>query len=205
MFAPAILLRKLRFYLATGGLHLVTIGLIGYAITTAYAPRSTVVAAPPLATQQTQPDKKETAPAFIILSGKPLRLVIPDSGIDLPIDEGFYNETSGSWTLSDSRLQYAMITTQANNHSGNTFIYGHGTDQVLGSLANRTPADGSIAYIHTDTGRVFMYTFQSARSLTPNDTSVFNYSGPPILTVQTCTGSLSEWRTLFTFKFEKVA
>ncbi|MNH26302.1 Sortase family protein [compost metagenome] len=131
--------------------------------------------------------------------------MITDSNIDLPINEGFYNEADGSWTLSDFHLQYAMMTMLANNHSGNTFVYGHATDQVLGPLVQNPPAVGSLAQIYTDNGHVFTYAFQSSRTLTPNDTSIFSYSGPPILTVQTCTGSISEWRTMFTFTFLKVS
>lgn len=207
MTTPATWSEKLRFYCVAGGLYLATAGLIGYVAVTAYIPRVTIVAAAPSITKVAQPEPvpKKVAPAFILLSGKPVRLVIPDSGIDLPVDEGYYNEADGSWTLSDSHLQYAMMTMLANNHSGNTFIYGHGTTQVLGALANQSPANGAIAQVYTDTGHIFTYTFQSARSLSPDDTSVFSYSGPPILTVQTCTGSVSEWRTLFTFKFEEVA
>lgn len=195
------------FSLIAGGLYLGTIGFVGYVAISAYAPRSIVLAKEPIVT--TEPQKAEplkaAPPAFIPISGKPVRLVIPDSNIDLPIDEGFYNETDGSWTLSDFHLQYAMMTMLANNHTGNTFIYGHATDRVLGTLTRQTPTVGSLAQVYTDNGHIFTYKFQSSRSLTPDDTSIFSYSGPPILTVQTCTGSVSEWRTMFTFTFEKVS
>lgn len=198
--------KRLRFSLIAGGLYLGTIGLIGYAAVSAYTPRPIALAKEPITTNEPQKIEpvKAAPPAFIPISGKPVRLIIPGSSIDLPIDEGFYNEADGSWTLSDSRLQYAMMTMLANNHSGNTFIYGHATDQVLGTLAKQPPAVGAHAQIYTDNGHIFTYLFESSRSLTPDDTSIFNYSGPPILTVQTCTGSVSEWRTMFTFAFEKV-
>jgi sortase (surface protein transpeptidase) len=205
MTTPAWI-KKLRFSLIAGGLYLGTIGFIGYVAISAYTPRSIVLAKETIVTSEPQKAEsiKAAPPAFIPISGKPVRLVIPSSNIDLPIDEGFYNEADGSWTLSDSRLQYAMMTQLANNHSGNTFIYGHATDQVLGILAKQPPAAGSIAQVYTDNGHLFTYTFTSSRSLTPDDTSIFSYNGPPILTVQTCTGSVSEWRTMFTFTFDKV-
>ncbi len=205
MTTPAWM-QKLRFSLITGGLYFGTVGLVYYAAIAAYTPRTTVLAQAPVVTSppQASESKKEAPPAFILMSGRPTRLVIEGSGIDLPIDEGYYNEANGSWSLSDHHLQYAMMTMLANNHSGNTFIYGHATDQVLGPLVWRPPAVGSLAQIYTENGHVFTYSFQSSRSLTPDDTSIFNYTGPPILTVQTCTGSLSEWRTMFTFTFKEV-
>jgi hypothetical protein len=49
-------------------------------------------------------------PAKQIITGKPLRIVISDVGIDLPIDEGRYNPADGSWSLSGYHAQFAMIT-----------------------------------------------------------------------------------------------
>ena len=170
----------------------------------ASTPRPTTYATPVSSQLDHAVAEKTNAPSFTLVSGKPVRLVIAGSGIDLPIDEGYYDQSTDSWTLSDTRLQYAMITMPANNHSGNTLIYGHGTSEVLGILAQNPPATGAIAEIYTDSGQVFTYTFQSSRNFTPEDTSIFTYNGPPILTVQTCTGAASEWRTMYTFNFQKV-
>lgn len=195
---------RLRFLLTTGGLYIGAVALMGYAGVVATPSRPTLATQPPAAVQKTTPPQAGT-PEPAVISGKPIRLVIPDAAIDLPIDEGYYDASSDSWTLSDSRLQYATMTMPANNHSGNTFIYGHGTDQVLAPLSRHTPAAGSPAQIYTDNGQIFTYIFQSAHDFTPDDTSIFNYDGPPILTVQTCTGAASEWRTMYTFTYEKVA
>jgi hypothetical protein len=40
--------------------------------------------------------------------------------------------------------------------------------------------------------------------LTPEDTSILNYKGPSMLTVQTCSGSFFEYRQLFSFKFNRL-
>lgn len=201
MTEPVSRTQRLRFFLVTGGLYIGTLSLIGYMGLSAYIPRTSSSVTP---TVTVTAPKEATKPAFIVQSGQPIRLIIATAGIDLPIDEGYYDPSRDSWTLSDTRLQHAMITMPANNHSGNTFIYGHGTDQVLGPLAKRPLAVGTIAEVHTDNGRVFTYIFQSSHNFTPEDTDIFSYSGPPILTVQTCTGSASEWRTMYTFSFQKV-
>jgi LPXTG-site transpeptidase (sortase) family protein len=149
--------------------------------------------------------QKPQAPKVVAITGKPVQITIPDSHIDLAVDEGYYDTSTASWTLSDTHAQYAMMTTPANNLAGNTFIYGHGTNAVFGTLNDQAPIANTQALIATDNHHVFSYRFQSSRKLTPNDISALDpYDGPPILTIQTCTGSLSEWRTMFVFRFERI-
>ncbi|MDB5165716.1 MAG: hypothetical protein JWM00_606 [Candidatus Saccharibacteria bacterium] len=194
------LIRQVRFTVSIGVLYILTLGIGWYALRppsfvqhTAYA--STVTKAMEAAADLSEPR---------MISGQPIRVVIAESGIDLPVDEGVYNSTDGSWTLSESHAQYATLTSLANDHSGNTFIYGHGTDQVLGALANVPPAVGSSALIYTSNGHVFSYSFRDLVAILPEDTSIFDYQGPPMLTIQTCTGAVSEWRTMFHFTFNEV-
>lgn len=199
-------IQKLRFFLTTGGLYVVTIGIVYYAVAATPTPNPFTRTTPTIAQQPKNPVPTPTKvqPEFVLISGKPVRLVVPASGIDLPVDEGYYDEATGAWTLSSTHAQFAMMSLLANNRSGNTFIYGHGTHTVLGKLVTTPPTSGSIANIYTDNGHIFSYTFQSSRDLPPSDTSVFSYTGPPILTIQTCTGSVSEWRTMYQFTFNKV-
>lgn len=189
---------KGRFYASVLLLYVATIGGMWYIGQVNNLPQAQPVAAispvkPPLPT-----------PTFVLVSGKPVRIVIPDSGIDLPVTDGYYNPADGSWTLSEDHAQFAMMSFLANNLSGSTFIYGHGTDAVFGRLGAVTPAIGAIATVYTDNGHVLNYKFESMRNLTPNDTSALSYTGPSILTIQTCTGSFSEWRSMFQFRFSGV-
>lgn len=201
MTAPISWHQRLRFILTTGGLYIGAVCLLGYAGIIAYLPKPS--SERNVAAVLDQPKAAEK-PTFTLVSGKPIRLVVTDAGIDLPIDEGYYDAANDSWTLSDTRLQYAMMTMPSNNHSGNTFIYGHGTAQVLEPLAKAALTPESKAQVYTENGHVFTYAFQSSHNFTPDDTSIFTYNGPPILTVQTCTGPASEWRSMYTFAFEKV-
>lgn len=205
MTAPRLWLQRLSYFLIIGSLYLGAVGFMGYVGLTAYQAQTAARTPAATATQTVQTASDETPPsAPAVLSGKPVRLVVSDAGIDLPVDEGYYDQATDSWTLSDTRLQHAAITVPANNQAGNTLIYGHGTDQVLAPLSNSPPSVGAVAQVYTDNGRVFTYTFRSSHNYTPNDTSIFSYSGPPILTVQTCTGPASEWRTMYTFDFKEV-
>lgn len=144
-------------------------------------------------------------PAHVALvAGRPVRIVIPNSGIDLPVDQGYYNSSDQSWTLSGYHAQFAMISTLANNVAGSTFIYGHNNNHVFGALRHVTPLSGAQALLYTDNGHIFIYKFHASYSLAPDDTSVLSYQGQPVLTIQTCTGSLNEWRTMYRFDFVKV-
>lgn len=197
------MIQKIRFIGSTAAIYLLTIGAIVYA---AYPAQ---LFSTPVHAQANIPvttPYKPAKPRFVMVSGKPVRITIPDYAIDLIVDEGTYNPADGSWTLSDTHAQFANFTAPANNHTGNTFIYGHATDIIFGKLAANTPAPGAIAYIYTDNNRVFTYQFSGAKTLTPNDTSIFDdtNSGKPTLTIQTCTGIFSEWRTMFRFDFVKV-
>lgn len=137
-----------------------------------------------------------------VISGRPVRIVIPASGVDLPVDPGYYNVATGEWTLSGYRAQFAVSSAPANNAAGDTFIYGHNNNYVFGALRHHTPLPDSPAIIYTDTGHVLTYVFVGSTSFVPDDTSALTYSGPPMLTIQTCTGSLNEWRTMYRFRLE---
>jgi LPXTG-site transpeptidase (sortase) family protein len=141
-------------------------------------------------------------PVNRIVSGKPLRIVISSVGIDLPVEEGRYNEFDGTWSLSGYHAQFAMMSPLANNSDGNTFIYGHNNKYVFGPIKKITP--GSNAQIYTDNGRIFNYIYESTYAVTPDNTSVLDYQGPAILTVQTCSGAWNEQRQMYIFKFDKV-
>jgi sortase (surface protein transpeptidase) len=195
--------QKIRYVSAVATVYIMTIGIIGYALSPALLPSTTVYAD---TKKSEQLPHKPATPRFVVVSGKPVRVTIPDYGIDLPVDEGFYNPADGSWTLSETHAQFAMISVLANNFGGNTFVYGHGTDAVFGKIGTAPPPVGTVAKIYTDNNHVFVYTLKDVRNLTPNDTSVLdNVSvGPPTLTIQTCTGTFSEWRTMFRFGFERL-
>lgn len=136
--------------------------------------------------------------------GRPVRLLIPGSSIDIPVDKGYFDPSSSSWTLSDYRAQFAMPSALANNIGGDTLIYGHNNDFVFGSLRHQTPSQGATALIYTNNGHALEYRFKRAYNLSPTDTSIFSFQGGPSLTIQTCTGSLNEWRTMYQFGFVKV-
>lgn len=136
------------------------------------------------------------------LQGAPTRITIPRLQLELPIEKGYYDPTSKTWNVSETAAQYATITPPLNTKGGNTFIYGHNLPAVFGRLPELSTGDMII--LTTDTGHKLSYRLTSKRETNPNDDSLFYYSGPPIVTVQTCSGLFDQNRQLFTFELSGV-
>lgn len=136
------------------------------------------------------------------ISGIPTKIELPSVGIYLSVLPGYYDSKTKTWTLSLTNAHYAAVSAPANNQSGLTFIYGHNRSGVFSNLAKINPGDQ--AKITTDNQHVFIYTYRSNTTVAPTDTSLFNYSGKPILVVQTCSGEFFQNRQLFVFDFEAV-
>jgi len=139
------------------------------------------------------------APKPTLITGKPVQISVPSLNINLAVADGAYNANTHQWALSLDKAHYALPTTQPNNESGNTLIYGHYRPGVFATLHNIAP--GATAYIDTDNGYRFTYTFRTAEKVTPQDTRIFTYEGKPQLTIQTCTGAYMQDRHLHYFDF----
>jgi LPXTG-site transpeptidase (sortase) family protein len=131
-------------------------------------------------------------------SGKPEKLVIDSVGINIEVLDGEYDPATHKWSLAKDKAHYALMTPLANNQAGNTFIYGHNNKKVFTRLEGAKVGD--VARIHTANG-VFAYKLRSIKEVSPDDTSIFEYRGSSILTIQTCSGSWYEKRKLFTFDY----
>ncbi len=201
MQPPQSAFTKIRFYVTIGLIYGVTclfIGYVGRPLSPLDKSRNVSI------TRQSQKPRDPISNLNPVISGLPIRLVIPDSSIDLPLHPGYYDSASNTWSLSGYYAQFAMISTLANNTAGQTFVYGHNNDFVFGALRHQTPAVGAIAFVYTSNGHIFEYAFTAATSLGPTDTSILSYVGSPELLIQTCTGSLNEWRTEYSFSFVRV-
>lgn len=151
---------------------------------------------------QAQPQEADVDPEEEVISGKPVRLSVPSLAIDLEVADGFYDQSTRMWTLSNDKAHFADISVWSNDSQGNTFIYGHYRPEVFASLHNAQ--SGAKATILTHNGYKFVYQFRTSRITDPSDASLFTYRGDPILTLQTCTGAWMQNRQLFTFDLLKV-
>ena len=193
-------MQQARFVTSSALLYVISIVGIMAAISTPI-----VAAKAPVMSQPAQRQlPKAAAPKVVEVSGQPVRITIPSEHVDLPVIPGVYDPSTDSWTLTGYKAQFATTSEPANNLGGETFIYGHNNNYVFGALRHVTPSVGAEAFIYTDNGHVFAYTFVKTWSVGPYDVATLDYQGPPVLLIQTCTGSLNELRTMYFFNFEKV-
>jgi len=134
-----------------------------------------------------------------VISGRPVRIVIPSIHLDRPLIDGVYNAADGSWSLTPTGIQYAVASAPANDYGGSTFIYAHSNKDAFGPLKNMR--FGDIAEIYTDNNLVFTYQFFREASIDPSDTTPLTYQdSPPLLTLQTCSGNWHEFRDMHYFE-----
>jgi len=191
--------------LAIAGVGLTVIGLFGLipmlynndgvAVAANQANASSAVAAPA--------EIKQVAPvAPQAVSGHPVRIVAASVGVDMPVVDGFYDSTTGDWTLYSDKAQFAAMTAEPNDKSGQTFIYGHATQRVFGKLLNMHAGD--TVEVYTSNGYKFTYTLKETEVVTPQNTNILGYTGSPRLLLQTCVGTFSESRKFFILDYTKV-
>lgn len=141
-------------------------------------------------------------PTPTLVTGKPTHLNIPSLNMNLQVIDGVYNKQTKDWTLTLDKAQFALPSVQPNNEQGNTLIYGHYRPEVFAYLHLIKP--GAKAIITTDNGLTFTYTYQNTEAFNPADTSIFTYSGPPRLTIQTCSGAFMQNRQMYYFSYDGV-
>jgi LPXTG-site transpeptidase (sortase) family protein len=143
-----------------------------------------------------------TTPSKPVTSGHPVNISIPSVDINVSVVDGYFDAKTQDWTLGLHTAQWGTMTPEPNDTSGNTYIYGHYRPEVFAYMHVIKP--GAEAVVTTDNGLKFVYTYESSETVDPTDTSLFNYQGPPIMTVQTCSGSWFQNRTLYKFDFIRV-
>ncbi len=137
------------------------------------------------------------------ISGTPAHISIPAVNISVDVEPGYYNKSSQTWTLSLNKAEYATVTPPANNGGGNTFIYGHNRWEVFYRLLKAQNGDEAI--VTTTNHHTFVYKMVGRHDTNPHDDSLFHYQGPPILTLQTCSGLWYQNRSLFVFNLVKAS
>lgn len=156
-----------------------------------------------LASRETQVVAKSTDTSQAIqadepvISGSPSHIAFPGQNISIDVIPGYYNAQDNTWTLSKDKAHFATTTSEPNNKTGNTFIYGHNRWQVFTGLLSAQPGDQAV--VTTSNGHTFTYTLRDIKDTDPTDLSYMQDHKSPILTVQTCSGFWYEHRRMFTF------
>jgi LPXTG-site transpeptidase (sortase) family protein len=138
-------------------------------------------------------------PEVELFSALPTHLTIPSVGIDVDVVTGHYNEADFSWTLSNDAAVFADLSAPLNNHSGNTYIYGHNKANVFNSLLD--VSNGALAHVLGDDGKTYNYQLIKTTVVDPLDLTVLEQTSEPTLTLQTCSGVWYQHRSIFSFRF----
>lgn len=152
------------------------------------------------AAENTETSKLLSDPS--VIKGMPAHISVPAVDVSVDIEPGYYDTVKKTWTLSNTKASFAMNTVQPNNLAGNSLIYGHDLNNVFANLLKAKEGDKAI--LTTTNGHTFTYELINIKVTSPSDVSLFNYQGSPIITLQTCSGFLSEKRHLLTFKLTEV-
>jgi len=158
-----------------------------------------------------QEAQKAQAPIFITArtstipteNGLPVRIMVPDIRIDIPIALGNYDPTKKTWNISNKAAYFATVTTPPNTVSGTTLLYAHNSKNLFGPTVDIQP--GNQATVVTAGGAKFIYTYTGENVVAPTDTDVFNKASTTShqLILLTCSGSWNQKRRLLYFEFTK--
>jgi len=131
---------------------------------------------------------------------KPVEIMVPAVGIDVPVQPGVYNETKKTWNISNTAAYFATVTAFPNTVSGTTLIYAHNSTDLFGPTS-RVEA-GDTATVVTESGDTYTYTYRGEDNVSPTDTEIFesSHSGSPQLILLTCSGSWNQTRRLLHFE-----
>lgn len=122
-------------------------------------------------------------------SKNPLRLVIKSLSIDLPIFPAVIS--NNRWTTSHYGISY-LATSAVPGDYGNSILYGHNWERLLGNLKNVKVGD-IIEITYDDTSkRTFI--ISHIQIVSPSDVSILAPTNTPQITLYTCTGFLDSER-----------
>ncbi len=140
---------------------------------------------------------------LVALQGTPVRLVIPSLAIDLPVGPGRFDASQHTWVTDKTIVDFIPATAPLTNTQGSMFLYGHNAGNVLGKTNHLNAGD--VAYIYTDNGHVFSYTYTSDVVVKPTNVDVLNglNMGAPGFKLMTCVGWMDQDRRIMTFTLTK--
>lgn len=123
----------------------------------------------------------------------PSRLVIQTIGVDLPIVPSEIKNKK--WSDTKTGVSY-LSSSPLPGEEGNSVIYGHNWQGLLGSLPSVTPGD-IISIVYSD-GSTKDFEIEFTTTVDPSQTGVLASSKQKRLTVYTCTGFLDSKRFVAT-------
>lgn len=119
----------------------------------------------------------------------PIKIFIPKIGRFLIIENG--KVVDNRWEVSEKGVSY-LSSTPVPGQVGNTVMYGHNKDAILGRMQNLVAGD--IIYILGKSGAIYKYTVFETKEITPQQVEILNQTQDRRLTIYTCSGFLDQAR-----------
>jgi len=123
----------------------------------------------------------------------PIRVTIPNLGIDLPIVASEIK--NGVWQTTSVGVSY-LLTSSRPGEAGNSIYYGHNWPRLLGKLRNIQI--GQKIYIYSSSGKIITYVVNKISRVSPAKIEIFTPSLPYQLTIYTCIGLADSQRLVVT-------
>ena len=128
-------------------------------------------------------------PSESISSLMPVRLEIPDLGVNLPVLPGTI--TDGKWETTKKGASF-LTSSALPGTRGNSVFYGHNTPNLLSKLSRVKP--GQEVVLTRQDGSQVIYSVQSTATVTPNQTHILDETRDERLTIFTCAGLFDQKR-----------
>lgn len=147
----------------------------------------------PISSQSATNSGPSTAPE------SPVRIQVPDVGIDLPVFPAALTGTK--WTYTKKGVSH-LSSTPNPGATGNPVFYGHNWPNIFSSLHKSILGQSII--LTSSTGSEHTYIITDIQVVTPDKTEILSQTGDPRITVFTCTGFLDLKRLVITAKSSKI-
>lgn len=119
----------------------------------------------------------------------PSRLVIPSVQIDLPLIPSEIKE--GQWETTDRGVSY-LKGSPIPGDRGNSIMYGHNWENLLGPLIGVKPGDTLQVVFSSGERKTFV--IAGIMTVTPDQTHILNETNDRRITLYTCTGFMDSKR-----------
>ena len=129
---------------------------------------------------------------------KPTKLYIPKIAKILYVSDGYV--VDNRWAISETGVSY-LVSSATPGQTGNSVIYGHNRNDILGYLPNVTTGDP--VYVVLTSGDYIKYEVAETKVIEPTQVKMLNQSQDSRLTICPCTGFLDTAR--FVVVAKKVA
>ncbi len=123
----------------------------------------------------------------------PNRIIIEKIGVDLPIIASEIRDNN--WPTSSTGISY-LTTSSAPGSVGNSVLYGHNWQSILGNLYKINPGD-EIKIRNAD-DQILRFVVTTTQVVDKTQSSVLNNTEDSRITLYTCTGFLDQKRLVVT-------